>query len=374
MASGNHKRDDGQILRESLVYAKTKVQDLSHVKHLNLWGSELSDVSIVSLMDNVEIISLSVNKVNTLVDFSYCANLQELYLRKNNLQDLEEIIFLKDLKKLKLLFLADNPCSDHPFYKPFILRVLPNLLKLDDEEITYRDRQAAKSMYDPALNDLHQRAHNLLFESGVKNPKYIDDSEFNNDSQRLNQQHQQVHGNDNRYTKNRLYAKDDNDPKSTTGTTNKVSNNNNVNNYVNIEQYKIQMDILLQKLNEVELRNNKMEREIGELKADRITQLNKESDLLLAEEKSKRKILKLEENQARLIKRVDALERKLFNIPNDYNNNLKQKDSTGGKEGVKNQTTNYVPKNKKDNITSKISGESDKGIVSKSNLKNNNIY
>ena len=113
---------------------------------------------------------------------------------------------------------------------------------------------------------------------------------------------------------------------------------------------------------------------IGELKADRITQLNKESDLLLAEEKSKRKILKLEENQARLIKRVDALERKLFNIPNDYNNNLKQKDSTGGKEGVKNQTTNYVPKNKKDNITSKISGESDKGIVSKSNLKNNNIF
>ena len=38
--------------------------------------------------------------------------------------------------------------------------------------------------------------------------------------------------------------------------------------------------MLLQKLNEVEIRNNKMEQEIDRLKQDQIAQLNKESDII----------------------------------------------------------------------------------------------
>lgn len=34
-------------------------------------------------MPNVEVLSLSVNKIRSLQDFAYCSNLTELYLRKN---------------------------------------------------------------------------------------------------------------------------------------------------------------------------------------------------------------------------------------------------------------------------------------------------
>ena len=365
--AGNHKYDDGQILRESLVYAKTKVQDLSHVKNLNLWGSELSDVSIVSLMDNVEIISLSVNKVNTLVDFSHCGNLQELYLRKNNLDDIAEVVFLKDLKKLKLLFLSDNPCSNHPFYKAFILRTLPNLLKLDDEEITYRDRQSANSISDPGLNALHQRAHNLLFASGISST-YIDDREFNNNSQQLNKQHQQRNANNVSTRKSGEGSKVDSTP---------VNNNN----FVNVQQYKIQMDMLLQKVNEVEIRNNKMEQEIDRLKQDQIAQLNKESDLIITEAKNKKQIAALETNQGKLLRRIDALEAKLFKIPDGHVISTSNKTASQKNNLPKDSDNNEQSgtKKKKNNVTSKIGGGDDKGNsannqVSKSNMKNNNIF
>lgn len=39
---------------------------LSDVKSLNCWGQDLADVSILSQMPNVEVLSLSVNQISTL--------------------------------------------------------------------------------------------------------------------------------------------------------------------------------------------------------------------------------------------------------------------------------------------------------------------
>ena len=103
---GTTKESQGNILKESLVYAKTKCEQLDAVVHLNLWGSHLSDVSLISKMSNVEIVSLSVNQISSLEPFSYCSKLSELYLRKNKIHDVEEVVYLKDLKNLRLLWLS----------------------------------------------------------------------------------------------------------------------------------------------------------------------------------------------------------------------------------------------------------------------------
>ena len=47
-------------------------------------------VSILGHMPNVEIVSLSVNSINSLREFGNCKKLKELYLRKNNVTDLTE--------------------------------------------------------------------------------------------------------------------------------------------------------------------------------------------------------------------------------------------------------------------------------------------
>ncbi|XP_075162490.1 uncharacterized protein LOC142235119 isoform X8 [Haematobia irritans] len=128
-------------LTEEMVIARSKQSDLSSIKKLNCWGSDLSDVSIIKRMRGVEVLALSVNKISTLQPFEDCLKLQELYLRKNNIQDLNEIAYLQNLPNLKYLWLEENPCCDRvgPGYRAVVLRALPNLKKLDNIEVTQEE-------------------------------------------------------------------------------------------------------------------------------------------------------------------------------------------------------------------------------------------
>ncbi len=76
----------------------------------------------------------SVNCISSLADIQNCRNLQELYIRKNKIPELSEICWLRDLPKLKSLWLEENPCvSDHgELYRVTVIRTLPHLQKLDN--------------------------------------------------------------------------------------------------------------------------------------------------------------------------------------------------------------------------------------------------
>ncbi|KAI8039042.1 hypothetical protein M5D96_007757 [Drosophila gunungcola] len=123
-------------LTEEMVIARAKQSDLSLIKKLNCWGSDLSDVSIIKRMRGVEVLALSVNKISTLSPFEECNKLQELYLRKNNISDINEIAYLQNLPALRYLWLEENPCCDRAGanYRAVVLRALPNLKKLDNVE------------------------------------------------------------------------------------------------------------------------------------------------------------------------------------------------------------------------------------------------
>lgn len=79
-------------LTQALVLGRTKAGSLEEVKNLNLWGQDITDVSILARMPGVEVLSLSVNRIPTLRDFQGCLQLQELYLRKNEVGTLAEIV------------------------------------------------------------------------------------------------------------------------------------------------------------------------------------------------------------------------------------------------------------------------------------------
>ncbi|XP_041770405.1 putative uncharacterized protein DDB_G0279653 isoform X9 [Anopheles merus] len=113
------------------------------------WGSELSDVSIIRRMRGVEVLAFSVNRISTLADFENCINLQELYLRKNNLTDIDELVYLQNLPKLKYLWLEENPLVEHagPGYRQIVLRALPNLKKLDNVDVS--PEEVAEAMRAP---------------------------------------------------------------------------------------------------------------------------------------------------------------------------------------------------------------------------------
>ena len=60
------------LLTENLVVSKARADSLSNVKNLNLWGNDLTDVSVLQRVPNIEVLSLSLNRISSLKDFQYC--------------------------------------------------------------------------------------------------------------------------------------------------------------------------------------------------------------------------------------------------------------------------------------------------------------
>jgi Leucine-rich repeat (LRR) protein len=139
-----------------LVTMKTKTNRLETIKNLNLWGNDLEDISIVSQMQALEVLSLAVNKVSTLRDIQYCSNLKELYMRKNNLVNLSEVPrYLGGLSRLRKLSLSENPMAEtNPKYRLYVIKALPLLENLDTLPVTQEERVKVEYLsLDELLND-----------------------------------------------------------------------------------------------------------------------------------------------------------------------------------------------------------------------------
>ncbi|KAH8251968.1 hypothetical protein KR026_001888 [Drosophila bipectinata] len=132
-------------LSEQLVEAKAKCSDFRNAVKLNVWGSDLDDISICLQMPRLEVLALSVNKINSLSSLQNCHRLKELYLRKNAIASFDELNYLKNAHDLSSLWLEGNPCSDAAggHYRANVLRKLPQLKKLDDVDVLDQELQAA---------------------------------------------------------------------------------------------------------------------------------------------------------------------------------------------------------------------------------------
>ncbi|NXN84133.1 CU002 protein, partial [Bombycilla garrulus] len=102
-------------------------------------------ISICRDLPNIEVITFSVNGISDLEPLHQCQNLSELYLRKNNITSLDELFYLKALPRLRVLWLAENPCCgpDPHRYRMTVLRNLPSLQKLDNQAVTEEELSQA---------------------------------------------------------------------------------------------------------------------------------------------------------------------------------------------------------------------------------------
>ena len=119
-------------LTKDLIRSRLGTDNFESIKNLNLWGNNIDDISLLSEMPLLEIISLSMNHIKDLSVFRNLKNLRELYLKDNQITDFNQIENLKNCLKLEILCLIDNPIAKQPNYRQKILEILPNLKKLDD--------------------------------------------------------------------------------------------------------------------------------------------------------------------------------------------------------------------------------------------------
>ncbi len=61
-----------KALTLDLILEKCKTDKIQSIRNLNLWGNDLVDMSILHDMPNIEIASLSLNKICSLKDFGCC--------------------------------------------------------------------------------------------------------------------------------------------------------------------------------------------------------------------------------------------------------------------------------------------------------------
>ncbi|XP_002134169.2 uncharacterized protein [Drosophila pseudoobscura] len=127
-----------RVLLEEMVLDKTRESALDRVVNLNFVNCDLTDVSIVQSMPNLKIVALSVNAIKSLEAFASCTKLQQLYLRSNLIEDINEIKHLKDLPNLTVLALEANPCAEcaGSEYRNILLRTFPKLEKIDRVDVT----------------------------------------------------------------------------------------------------------------------------------------------------------------------------------------------------------------------------------------------
>ncbi|XP_001354746.3 uncharacterized protein [Drosophila pseudoobscura] len=133
------------ILTEQLVEAKSKVSDIRYAIRLNAWGSDLHDISILLRMPRLEVLALSLNKIRSLSSLQNCHRLKEVYLRRNEIQSFEELKHLRNAQGLRSLWMDENPCSEAAGanYRACVLRMLPQVTKLDDVEVCESELKAA---------------------------------------------------------------------------------------------------------------------------------------------------------------------------------------------------------------------------------------
>ena len=125
------------MLTKELILSKNpNIFDISSIKKLKICSSNISDISIISRMKNLEILFLSSNKISSLYALSQCENLRELNLRNNYIFSFDELYFLQNLQKLKILTLEGNPISRNDNYLDKVLKILPNLYYLDNKKVS----------------------------------------------------------------------------------------------------------------------------------------------------------------------------------------------------------------------------------------------
>ena len=124
------------MLTEEMILSKYQnYSSILEIKKLYINKEEIEDISIISKMENLEILSLSSNNISSLYPLSKCINLREIYLRNNNINSFEELYHLKNLPKLIGLWIEGNPISKNISYIERVSHILPQLQNLDNINI-----------------------------------------------------------------------------------------------------------------------------------------------------------------------------------------------------------------------------------------------
>ncbi|CAF0779197.1 unnamed protein product [Rotaria sp. Silwood1] len=142
------EHNEGQL--STLEEVSLHQQDIEKIEHLDKWCRELrilylqsnliSKIENVSRLKNLEYLNLALNNIEYIENLSGCESLNKLDLTLNFIGILSSVENLRDNIHLADLYLTGNPCVDHEGYRDYVIATLPQLQRLDGNEITKTER------------------------------------------------------------------------------------------------------------------------------------------------------------------------------------------------------------------------------------------
>ncbi|XP_058231272.1 centriolin isoform X2 [Hemibagrus wyckioides] len=146
-------------LSNNIIEKLEKMERLHQLRELHLSNNRIRKIEGLEQMANLQILNLSNNSIEHVPLWlgKKLRSLQKLNLQKNKIFSLHELAKLKHLKSLTELMLAENPVSDLPHYRLFLVFHLRSLEFLDGQPISEQERvKAYQRFHTEELERLEQ--------------------------------------------------------------------------------------------------------------------------------------------------------------------------------------------------------------------------
>ena len=147
------------ILKENNFSKIESLNNMEYLTYLDVSSNKMRNVDRTSLGDlpNLQIFICDNNLMKNINGFSKYDSLKTLSFQNNKIQDLNCIEKLSELNKLKEIILKGNPVTRYNNYRINIIKLLPNIIKIDGYEITEDEinnskKEEQKPIGDPNLN------------------------------------------------------------------------------------------------------------------------------------------------------------------------------------------------------------------------------
>ncbi|KAF4074479.1 hypothetical protein AMELA_G00239790 [Ameiurus melas] len=136
-------------LSNNIIEKMEKLERLHQLRELHLSNNRIRKIEGLEQMANLQILNLANNSIEQVPPWfgKKLRSLQKLNLQKNEIFSLHELTKLKLLKSLTELMLAENPVSDLPQYRLFLVFHLRSLEFLDGQPISEQEREKADQRF-----------------------------------------------------------------------------------------------------------------------------------------------------------------------------------------------------------------------------------
>jgi len=156
----------------------TKISGLNNLplKQVDLSNNDLRKIENLEQLKYLQYINLSCNKIRSLNGLQDHHLLEEINLDSNEILDISEMRYLRNLNLLRILNFNGNPIQNMDDYRLSVLFKLSKLVELDTLHVTAENKSAAMNLFAPSEELVSSRDYMYNLMASYQQPTTLTDS------------------------------------------------------------------------------------------------------------------------------------------------------------------------------------------------------